>query len=399
MLGVGFVAPKTAFGEFVIISASAGIGATLCAGGSAHGALRLAHLLGNGNRWAGPTCRMLLTSAIKRSAIAALLTASLLALNPNLSPYCIAAGAIMAMALGMSMSSQGLAVASGRALTSQIIDLCIRTPTLIAVLVALWRSDGMSGFTITLAAAGAVVAQAGILMAALPLRSNPSQRLPHRAVVLIAKFVNGASLNATLFAVFSSADIYVGSFVMPPTLIAPMGIATRVSGAIGTLHGAIFDHHASGISTALRRRNTSLLREAVGSIRRESSVATILIVIVVSTAMTLCWQYLPPTYREAVWPLAILLTARLVTSVVGPMPALLTLGGGQRGLTRITLMAACLVCISASSLGAWFGTNGLALASACGLATYSILARIAVLRMPKAGSEIGRPPATSISER
>lgn len=397
MLGVGFVAPKAAFGEFVVVTAGAGIGATLCAGGTAHGALRLAHLLGTGNRWAGPTCRMLLSSAIRRSALAALLTASLLACSPNLSPACIAAGAVMALALGLSMSSQGLVVASGRALTSQSIDLAVRAPTLMIALVALWRWDAMSGPAIALAASGASLVQAGALMAALPLRASPSQRLPARAVALVSKFVNGASLNATLFAVFSSADVYVGSLVMLPTSIAPMGIATRVSGATGMLHGAIFDHHASGIATALRRRDAGPIRGILRSIRLESTVATIVIAIVASASMALSWKYLPPTYCEAAWPLAILLAARLLSGAVGPMPAVLTLGGGQQALTRITVVAAFIVCVGASALGAWFGASGLALASACGLATYSVLAQGAVRRMPNAGNGTARPATTSIS--
>ena len=397
MLGVGFVAPKAAFGEFVVVTAGAGIGATLCAGGSAHGALRLAHLLGAGNRWAGPTCRMLLSSAIRRSALAALLTASLLAFSPSLSPACIAAGAVMAMALGFSMSSQGLVVASGRALTSQSIDLLVRAPTLMIGLVALWRSDAMSGPAIALVASGSSLAQSGALMAVLPLRANPSQRLPDRAVALVARFVNGASRNATLFAVFSSADVYVGSLVMPATSIASMGIATRVSAATGMLHGAIFDHHASGIATALRRRDNGPLRQILRSIRLESSLATIAIAVVASASMALSWQYLPPTYREAAWLLAILLAARLLAGVVGPMPALLTLGGGQQALTRITLAAAFLVCIGASALGAWLGASGLAIASACGLATYSVLALGAVRRVQKAGNGPGSAAATSLS--
>jgi hypothetical protein len=365
MLGVGFVAPKAAFGEFVVVTASAGIGATLCAGGTAHGALRLAHLLGPGNRWAGPTCRMLLSSAFRRSALAALLTASLLACSPNLSPACIATGAVMALVLGLSISTQGLVVASSRALTSQSIDLIVRAPTLLGGLIALWRWDAMSGPAIALAASGASLAQAGALMAALPLRANPSQRLPARAVALVSKFVNGASLNATLFAVFSSA--------------------------------AIFDHHAGGIATALRRRDTGPLRGILRSIRLESTVATIVIAIVASASLALSWKYLPPTYREATWPLAILLTARLLGGAIGPMPALLTLGGGQPALTRITLLAAFIVCAGAPAFGAWFGASGLALASACGLATYSVLARAAVRRMPNAGNRTKFPAATSIS--
>jgi hypothetical protein len=255
----------------------------------------------------------------------------------------------------------------------------------------------MSGPAIALAASGASLAQAGALMAALPLRASPSRRLPARTVALVSKFVNGASLNATLFAVFSSADIYVGSLVMPPTSIAPMGIATRVSGATGMLHGAIFDHHASGIATALRRRDAGPLRGILRSIRLESTVATIVIAIVASASMALSWHYLPPTYREAAWPLAILLTARLLSGAIGPMPALLTLGGGQPALTRVTLLAAFIVCVGASAFGAWFGTSGLALASACGLATYSVLARAAVRRMPNVGDGSESPTATSIS--
>lgn len=397
MLGVGFVAPKAAFGEFVVVTAGAGIGATLCAGGTAHGALRLAHLLRPGNRWAGPTCRMLLASALRRSALAALLTASLLSCSPNLPPACIAAGAVMALALGLSMSSQGLVVASGRALTSQSIDLIIRAPTLLGALVALRQWDAMSGPAIALAASGASLAQAGALVAALPLRASPSQRLPARAVVLVSKFINGASLNATLFAVFSSADIYVGSLVMLPKSIAPMGIAARVSGATGMLHGAIFDHHASGIATALRRRDLGPIRGILRSIRLESTVATIVIAIVAAVSTALSWQYLPPTYREAVWPLAILLAARLLSGAVGPMPALLTLAGGQRALTRVTVVAAFIVCLGASALGAWFGVSGLALASACGLATYSVLALSAVRQMPSTGNRTSSPATTSIS--
>jgi hypothetical protein len=255
----------------------------------------------------------------------------------------------------------------------------------------------MSGPAIALAASGASLAQAGALMAALPLRANPSQRLPARAVALVSKFVNGASLNATLFAVFSSADIYVGSLVMQPTSIAPMGIAARVSGATGMLHGAIFDHHAGGIATALRRRDTGPLRGILRSIRLESTMATIVIAIVASSSLALSWKYLPPTYREATWPLAILLTARLLGGAIGPMPALLTLGGGQPALTRITLVAAFIVCAGAPAFGAWFGASGLALASACGLATFSVLARAAVRRMPNAGNRTESPAATSIS--
>ncbi len=399
MLGVGLVAPKAAFGEFVVITAAAGIGATLCAGGSAHGALRLAHLLKLSNRWAGPTCRMLLLSAVRRSALASMLTALLLAFSPGLSTACIAAGAVMAMALGLSMSSQGLVVASGRALASQSIDLLVRIPMLIIVLVALWRYDFISGPAVAIAASGASFAQAGALISTLPIRSGSSERLPARAGVLVSRFVNGASMNATLFAVFSSADIYVGSLLMPPTSIAPMGIAARVGGATGMLHGAIFDHQASSMATALRRRDTDPLRKLVGSNRRESTLATIVIAIATSTAIALSWPHLPPTFREASWPLAILLAARLVTGIVGPMPALLTLGGGQHVLARITLIAAFVVCVGAAVLGAEFGANGLALASACGLATYSILALVAVRRMPQAGASARYPDANATFER
>jgi hypothetical protein len=79
------------------------------------------------------------------------------------------------------------------------------------------------------------------------------------------------------------------------------------------------------------------------------------------------------------------------------MPALLTLGGGQQALTRITVVAAFIVCVGASALGAWFGASGLALASACGLATYSVLALGAVRRRPSTGNGTSSPAATSIS--
>jgi O-antigen/teichoic acid export membrane protein len=163
------------------------------------------------------------------------------------------------------------------------------------------------------------------------------------------------------------------------------------------LHGAIFDHHANGIATALRRRDSGPIRRILRSIRLESTVATIVIAIVAAASMALWWQYLPPTYREAAWPLAILLAARLLSGAVGPMPALLTLGGGQRALTRVTVVAALIVCLGASASGAWFGVSGLALASACGLSTYSVLALRAVRRMPSTGKGTSRPATTSIS--
>ena len=386
-LAIGWVCAPPAFGELVITIAHAVAGATLCAGGALQGALRVAHLIAPGSGWEGPVLRLLIGSALRRALVGAALVAAALWFNPGVSAAGVAAGTALTLAMTLASAANGFTIARGQAPTSQAFELFLRLPVQAAGVATLFATGHMSGSWLAAVMAVAVTVQGGALLARLPLRACSSSRVPVAMGTLLGRFITSASANAVLFTLLASIDVLVGSQFVSAEDIAPLGIAGRIAGALAMLHGAIFDFHAASVARSLRGQAPAEVRRLVRIISIEGTMLTLATMLASAAAVALMPDSLPATYRMAVVPLWILLGARLVTGVLGPAPALLTLRGIHTRLATVTCAGIAVEALLIVLLASDRGSIGLAIASGAGMCAYAVLARVS------ASSILGQGPA------
>ena len=271
-------------------------------------------------------------------------------------------------------------MARGDSMRYQVSELVIRMPVqIVGVAIALFM-DKATGFTLVLCSVIGSVSSAGYLLALLPINQT-SRPVPQQMARLVGKFMTSASINATLFSLFSSCDILLGSRILSSSEIAPLGIANRVSSSLAMINGAIFDLQSSKFALAIRRQQNQEIQRITRLVSTESALLTVLTGIVVSSACVVLYSHLPGTYLAAIWPLAILMVGRLTQGSLGPGPAVMTLRGRHIQLGWIVGSAIATEVALIYLLAPVMGTVGLAIASAVGLILYSVAVRVYIERM------------------
>ena len=379
-LGMGWLCKPADFGQFVTVMAYAMVSTTLCSGGAYQAALRVSHLLTAESVWHGAMIKYLLRSVMRRALIGGALTAVLLAANKNVSWSDAAIGAVLTASASFGSIAAGITMARGDSMRYQVSELVIRMPVQIGgVAIALFM-DKATGFTLVLCSVIGSVSSAGYLLALLPINQT-SRPVPQQMARLVGKFMTSASINATLFSLFSSCDILLGSRILSSSEIAPLGIANRVSSSLAMINGAIFDLQSSKFALAIRRQQNQEIQRITRLVSTESALLTVLTGIVVSSACVVLYSHLPGTYLAAIWPLAILMVGRLIQGSLGPGPAVMTLRGRHIQLGWIVGSAIATEVALIYLLAPVMGTVGLATASASGLILYSVAVRVYIKRM------------------
>jgi len=382
-LGMGWLCKPADFGQFVTVMAYAMVSTTLCSGGAYQAALRVSHLLTAESVWHGAMIKYLLRSVMRRALIGGALTAVLLAANKNVSWSDAAIGAVLTASASFGSIAAGITMARGDSMRYQVSELVIRMPVQIGgVAIALFM-DKATGFTLVLCSVIGSVSSAGYLLALLPINQT-SRPVPQQMARLVGKFMTSASINATLFSLFSSCDILLGSRILSSSEIAPLGIANRVSSSLAMINGAIFDLQSSKFALAIRRQQNQEIQRITRLVSTESALLTVLTGIVVSSACVVLYSHLPGTYLAAIWPLAILMVGRLIQGSLGPGPAVMTLRGRHIQLGWIVGSAIATEVALIYLLAPVMGTVGLATASASGLILYSVAVRVYIKRMSRA---------------
>lgn len=379
-LGMGWLCKPADFGQFVTVMAYAMVSTTLCSGGAYQAALRVSHLLTAESVWNGAMIKYLLRSVMRRALIGGALTAVLLAANKNVSWSDAAIGAVLTASASFGSIAAGITMARGDSMRYQVSELVIRMPVqIVGVAIALFM-DKATGFTLVLCSVIGSVSSAGYLLALLPINQT-SRPVPQQMARLVGKFMTSASINATLFSLFSSCDILLGSRILSSSEIAPLGIANRVSSSLAMINGAIFDLQSSKFALAIRRQQNQEIQRITRLVSTESALLTVLTGIVVSSACVVLYSHLPGTYLAAIWPLAILMVGRLMQGSLGPGPAVMTLRGRHIQLGWIVGSAIATEVALIYLLAPVMGTVGLATASAVGLILYSVAVRVYIKRM------------------
>jgi len=375
-LAIGWICAPAEFGELVIITAHAMVGATLCAGGALQGALRVAHLVAPGNAWEGPVIRLLIASALRRSLVGAALVAAAIWFNPDVSAWGVAAGTALTLAMTLASAASGFTIARGQAPANQAFELFLRLPVQAAGIAALYVTGHMSGPGLAAATAMAAAVHGVALLARMPVRACAHRRVPAAMGALLSRFITSASANAVLFTLLSSLEVLLGSRFVSAEEIAPLGIAGRIAGALAMLHGAIFDFHATSVARSLRGQTPAEVRRLTRIVSIGATMLTLATMLACEAAVALMPDNVPATYQMAVTPLWILLGARLVTGGLGPAPALLTLRGMHTRLAAVTCVGIAVEALLIVLLASDRGPIGLAIASGAGICAYAVMARV-----------------------
>lgn len=379
-LGMGWLCKPADFGQFVTVMAYAMVSTTLCSGGAYQAALRVSHLLTVESVWQSAMIKYLLRSVMRRALFGGALTAVLLAANKNVSWSDTAIGALLTVITSFGSIAAGITMARGDSMRYQVSELVIRMPIQIAGVAIAIFMDKATGFTLILCSVIGSISSAAYLLALLPIRKT-SRPVPQQMSRLVGKFMTSASVNATLFSLFSSCDILLGSRILSSSAIAPLGIANRVSSSLAMINGAIFDLQSSKFALAIRRQQNQEVHRITRLVATESAVLTVLTGIVLALACAVLYSHLPDTYLAAIWPLAILMIGRLIQGSLGPGPAVMTLRGCHVQLGWIVGSAIAAEVALIYLLAPVMGTIGLATASAVGLILYSVAVRVYIKRM------------------
>jgi hypothetical protein len=262
----------------------------------------------------------------------------------------------------------------------QISELLIRLPVQILGVAAFIFADKVNGFTLVLCNVIASICGAGYLLVLLPIDHNCSRKIPERMGRLVGKFLTSASINATLFSLFSACDILFGSRILSNSAIAPIGIANRISSSVAMINGAIFDLQSSKIALAVRRQNHVELKRLARLVAMESVALTALTAIMVAIACVVMYSNLPATYLNALFPLAILMAGRLIQACLGPGPAVMTLRSRHVPLALIVGTAIAVEVAIIYWLAPTMSAVGLSIASALGLIFYSVAVHVYIKR-------------------
>ncbi len=370
-LGMGWLCKPTDFGQFITIVAYSMVLTTFCSGGAYQAALRVSHLLSSTSLWHSAMIKYLLRSVMRRALVGGTLTAVLLLTKKDVSFFDATIGGLLTVTASIASIASGITIARGSSMRYQISELLIRLPLQILGVAALIVGDKVNGFTLVLCYVIASICGAGYLLAFLPIDHSNSREIPERMGRLIKKFLTSASINATLFSLLSACDILFGSRILSNSAIAPIGIANRIASSVAMINGAIFDLQSSKIALAVRRQNHNELKRLARLVAMESVALTTLTVIMVTVACIVMYSKLPDTYLNALFPLGILMTGRLIQAALGPGPAVMTLRGRHVPLALIVGIAVAVEVAIIYWLAPIMSAVGLAIASSVGLIIYS----------------------------
>ena len=379
-LGMGWLCKPTDFGQFITIVAYSMVLTTFCSGGAYQAALRVSHLLSSTSLWHSAMIKYLLRSVMRRALVGGTLTAILLMTKKDVSFFDATIGGLLTVTASIASIASGITIARGSSMRYQISELLIRLPLQILGVAALIVADKVNGFTLVLCYVIASICGAGYLLVLLPIDHSCSREIPERMGRLVKKFLTSASLNATLFSLLSACDILFGSRILSNSAIAPIGIANRIASSVAMINGAIFDLQSSKIALAVRRQNHNELKRLARLVAMESVALTILTVIMVTVACIMMYSKLPDTYLNALFPLGILMTGRLIQAALGPGPAVMTLRGRHVPLALIVGTAIAVEVAIIYWLAPTMSAVGLAIASAVGLIIYSVAVRVYIKR-------------------
>ena len=379
-LGMGWLCKPTDFGQFITIVAYSMVLTTFCSGGAYQAALRVSHLLSSTSLWHSAMIKYLLRSVMRRALVGGTLTAVLLLTKKDVSFFDATIGGLLTVTASIASIASGITIARGSSMRYQISELLIRLPLQILGVAALIVADKVNGFTLVLCYVIASICGAGYLLAFLPIDHSCSREIPERMGRLIKKFLTSASINATLFSLLSACDILFGSRILSNSAIAPIGIANRIASSVAMINGAIFDLQSSKIALAVRRQNHNELKRLARLVAMESVALTALTVIMVTVACIVMYSKLPDTYLNALFPLGILMTGRLIQAALGPGPAVMTLRGRHVPLALIVGTAITVEVAIIYWLTPTMSTVGLAIASALGLIFYSVAVHVYIKR-------------------
>jgi O-antigen/teichoic acid export membrane protein len=379
-LGMGWLCKPADFGQFVTIVAYAMVFSTFCSGGAYQAALRVSHLLSSTSTWRSAMMKHLLRSVMRRALVGSTLTVILLATKKDISFFDAAIGGLLTTTASIASIASGITMARGSSMRYQISELLIRLPVQILGVAAFIFADKVNGFTLVLCNVIASICGAGYLLVLLPIDHNCSRKIPERMGRLVGKFLTSASINATLFSLFSACDILFGSRILSNSAIAPIGIANRISSSVAMINGAIFDLQSSKIALAVRRQNHVELKRLARLVAMESVALTALTAIMVAIACVVMYSNLPATYLNALFPLAILMAGRLIQACLGPGPAVMTLRSRHVPLALIVGTAIAVEVAIIYWLAPTMSAVGLSIASALGLIFYSVAVHVYIKR-------------------
>lgn len=379
-LGMGWLCKPTDFGQFITIVAYSMVLTTFCSGGAYQAALRVSHLLSSTSLWHSAMIKYLLRSVIRRALVGGTLTAILLMTKKDVSFFDATIGGLLTVTASIASIASGITIARGSSMRYQISELLIRLPLQILGVAALIVADKVNGFTLVFCYVIASICGAGYLLALLPIDHSCSREIPERMGRLVKKFLTSASINATLFSLLSACDILFGSRILSNSAIAPIGIANRIASSVAMINGAIFDLQSSKIALAVRRQNHNELKRLARLVAMESVALTALTVIMVTVACIVMYSKLPDTYLNALFPLGILMTGRLIQAALGPGPAVMTLRGRHVPLALIVGTAITVEVAIIYWLTPTMSTVGLAIASSVGLIIYSVAVHVYIKR-------------------
>lgn len=379
-LGMGWLCKPTDFGQFITIVAYSMVLTTFCSGGAYQAALRVSHLLSSTSLWHSAMIKYLLRSVMRRALVGGTLTAVLLLTKKDVSFFDATIGGLLTVTASIASIASGITIACGSSMRYQISELLIRLPLQILGVGALIVADKVNGFTLVLCYVIGSICGAGYLLALLPIDHSCSREIPEKMGRLIKKFLTSASINATLFSLLSACDILFGSRILSNSAIAPIGIANRIASSVAMINGAIFDLQSSKIALAVRRQNHNELKRLARLVAMESVALTALTVIMVTVACIVMYSKLPDTYLNALFPLGILMTGRLIQAALGPGPAVMTLRGRHVPLALIVGTAITVEVAIIYWLTPTMSTVGLAIASSVGLIIYSIAVHVYIKR-------------------
>jgi O-antigen/teichoic acid export membrane protein len=382
-LGMGWLCNPADFGEFVTVVAYAMVSTTVCSGGAYQAALRVSHLLASDSAWHGAMTKYLLRTVMRRALFGAALTAITLSTNKYVAWSNVAIGALLTMTASFASIATGITMARGASMRYQVSELAIRIPVQILCVAGFIFMDRATGLTLVLCTVISSSCSAVYLLTRLPIGGTPSREVPPRMGRLVDRFMTSASINASLFSLFSSCDILIGSRILSSSDIAPLGIANRVSSALAMINSAIFDLQSSKIAMAVRQQRHQEVNRLMRLVAMESVTVTVFTAILLTAVCITAYSKLPVTYLAAMLPMAILLAGRLIQSAIGPKSAVMTLSGHHTPLAWIVGAATAVEVALIYSLAPAIGTPGLAIASTAGLVTYSVVVSLCMKRISR----------------
>jgi hypothetical protein len=249
----------------------------------------------------------------------------------------------------------------------------------------LYFVDALSGAALAITTAVAAALFAGVLLLRLAISRHAHRHIPARFGLLVRRFALTASVNATLYSVLSTVDVLLGSMLVSPASIAPLGLAARGVAAVANVQSAVLELHAPVLARAIRLRQWIDTRAVSRRIARESAALTMAGAVLLLSALYFIGPRAPATFSQALIPLAILLGAQVAKAMFAQGPYFLTLTGSHLRLAVHTVIGTAVSASLVLALAGSFGATGLAIGSAVGLVVYVAGCRLSMHQVIRGG--------------